>query len=101
MLGYYYAWDGSDIVQSEPINGNTDPRQKIFWGSLNTTERNILVGEGTELEITFDESVPFNVPVQEGEYVIHYTANTEFTLSHTGDWFTAVVSGNTIVITAE
>ena len=34
LLGYYDEWDGSDVVQSDPVNGHTDPRQKIFYGTV-------------------------------------------------------------------
>lgn len=46
LLGYYDEWDGNvDEVLSDPVNGHTDPRQKIFWGSFNTTEREIEVSD--------------------------------------------------------
>ena len=41
LLGYYDEWDGSDVVQSDPVNGHTDPRQKIFWGIISSAPQSV------------------------------------------------------------
>lgn len=100
LLDYTEDFTGADMILSEPVNGHTDPRQKIFWSSFNTTERDILVDYGVEFEIIFDADFPLVIPPTGGTFNIHYTANTDFTFSYESDWFTAELSGDTIIITA-
>lgn len=100
LLDYTEDFTGADMILSDPVNGHTDPRQKIFWDSFNTTERDITIEIARNLELYLDVDIPYWIPNSGGTFNIHYTANTDFTFSYTGDWFTAVLSGDTIVITA-
>lgn len=92
LLGYYDEWDGNvDEVLSDPVNGHTDPRQKIFWGAAT----NITGGTGTteiEMEIIdppyiyFLIDTPIRIPAQGGNYDIRFLTNADFSFSYIGDW---------------
>ena len=59
LLGYYDEWDGNvDEVLSDPVNGHTDPRQKIFWGAATNLTGDTGDTGTTEIEVDIDKNYP-------------------------------------------
>lgn len=98
LLGYYDEWDGSDVVQSDPVNGHTDPRQKIFYGECLEAESEIEIDFDGALKVRIDTENPIRIRYDEDPFDIHYESNMEVEFSYEGDWFTATEENGTIHI---
>lgn len=102
LLDYSTPFTGTDMILSTPVNGHADARQKIFWSSFGTAARNIPVEVAADLHIDFYPAPPFYIDGTGGTLTVSYTANTDFTVSSTGDWFTVTDNGDgTLTITAQ
>lgn len=87
LLDYTEDFTGADMILSDPVNGHTDPRQKIFWASFNTTERDIELLEYKRIEMSFAG----------GTGATTVNACDEAVVSTNVGWISATYSGNTVI----
>ena len=87
------SWTGGYAPLSQPINGHSDSRQKIFWTMMSET------GETAEIigwaPLSVEVEGDFVFPSEGGTFVLPFTSNAAFTVEETCDWLSVVKEGDT------